>query len=75
MRSVLSLALVFALAAACGPKAKNGTCPASRALGCRNGQVCSHHPERGCQVCQCRPVDAIDTANDPDDMNPPIPVR
>ena len=70
----ISISIVAAAAAGCGPKHKN-QCPGTTAQGCVNGEVCSFDRGRGCQVCQCRPFDQTPTGNDPDDPNPPIPVH
>jgi hypothetical protein len=62
-----TLLLVLALGA-CGPKHSN-QCPDNNTGHCLNGDVCSLDRNRGCQVCQCRPIDQIPTGRDPDDQS------
>ena len=79
MRAAL-LFLVVAFAA-CGPKVKN-QCAGTTAGTCVTGEQCSFDQARGCQVCQCAPLDSSDQddpfGNDknPDDPSlPPEPVH
>ncbi|MBL0218617.1 MAG: hypothetical protein IPQ07_32655 [Myxococcales bacterium] len=71
--AILALVAVVSLGA-CGPKRKN-QCPGTTAGTCVNGEVCSMDRKRGCQICQCRPLNETNTGNDPDDPNPPVPVH
>ena len=75
MRTVFAAVFAASLAlSACGPKRAN-QCPGNHTGTCVNGEVCSFDRKRGCQICECRPFDQVNTGNDPDDPNPPIPVH
>lgn len=77
MRSALVVCLLLA---ACGPKNKN-QCAGNTAGNCVTGEQCSFDQKRGCQVCQCAPLDKADKDDpfgdkNPDDRSqPPEPVH
>lgn len=80
MRSVLVLVVLAALAA-CGPKVKN-QCAGTTAGNCVTQEQCSFDAKRGCQVCQCAPLNEADQddpfrgGKNPDDRSqPPEPVH
>lgn len=81
MRSVLACLVATAALAACGPKVKN-QCAGNTTGNCVAGEQCSFDAKRGCQVCQCAPLDNANQddpfGNDrnPDDRSqPPEPVH
>ena len=81
MRSAILLCVLATLLAACGPKPKN-QCASNTAGHCVSGEQCTFDEKRGCQVCQCAPLDQATQddpfANDrsPDDRSqPPEPVH
>jgi hypothetical protein len=72
-RWLIGIAVAVA-AAGCGPKHKN-QCAGTTPQGCVAGEVCSFDHSRGCRVCQCRPFDQGPMGNDPDDLQPAVPVH
>jgi hypothetical protein len=81
MRAALFVGGLIAALAACGPKVKN-QCPGNATGACVTEEQCSFDQARGCQVCQCAPLDNANQddpfGNDrnPDDRSqPPEPVH
>jgi hypothetical protein len=80
MRVALLVAGFIAALAACGPKVKN-QCPGNVTGTCVTEEQCSFDAARGCQVCQCAPLDnnpdaPFDNDRSPDDRSqPPEPVH
>jgi hypothetical protein len=66
--------VIACVLAACGPKPKN-QCPGNAVGHCVAGEVCTFDHSRGCQSCQCRPLDQAPGSRDPDDPTPPVPVH
>ncbi len=80
MRYALLVAIVAVLGA-CGPKTKN-QCAGNTAGNCVTGEQCTFDQKRGCQVCQCAPLENgnqddpfADTKNPDDRSMPPEPVH
>jgi hypothetical protein len=70
------LVLAFALLG-CGPKHTH-QCPGNAAGPCAfNDEVCSFDQKRGCQVCQCRPMNGSSSnLTEPDAQGlPPEPTH
>ncbi|MFN0248005.1 MAG: hypothetical protein ACKV2T_14035 [Kofleriaceae bacterium] len=81
MRAALLVGGLIAVLAACGPKVKN-QCPGNVTGTCVAGEQCTFDQKRGCQVCQCAPLDnaaqddPLGNDRNPDDRSmPPKPVH
>jgi hypothetical protein len=70
------LALILALVlGGCASLANDQTvCAEYRNLRCPAGTTCSMDQTRGCRVCQCNPIDKLQTTQPPDtNYLPPQP--
>jgi hypothetical protein len=68
----LLASLVTALVAGCAENVAN-TCPGTTVPRCLTGLSCAEDPNRGCQICQCKPPAYVPLEAAPVGGPPPPP--